>query len=155
MVDALREAWRVLTPRGLLIDVRPVTAPMVVEVVITTRPLWAIDVSSFAGAGDNTAADAAVQHALSNEWFIFEKRCPFDFEIYCDTAEDLKSYAQMHRRMREAEIPYETLEERRLEVSDGLRARLRCRRSWMLSTYRRKDFPRSACEPRTASASFE
>jgi hypothetical protein len=133
MVDALREARRVLTPRDILVDVRPVTAPMVVEVVIATRAIWATEVSSYVGAEDNAAADAAVQHALSDEWFVFEKRHPFNFEIYCDTAEDLKLYAQMHRRMREAEIPYEALEVRRCELSDGPTARLRCRRSWVLS----------------------
>ena len=138
MVDALREGRRVLTPRGILVDVRPVTAPMVVEVVIATRAIWANEVSSYVGAEDNAAADDAVQHALSGEWFIFEKRHPFDFEIYCDTAEDLKLYAQMHRRMREAEIPYDALEVRRRELSDGRTARLRCRRSWVLSTYRKK-----------------
>jgi len=137
MVDALREAHRVLTVGGILIDVRPVTAPMVLEVIIATLSLWSIEVSSLVGAGDNEVADAAVQHALSHEWFLFEKTHPFDFEIYADTAEDLKTYAQLHRRMREADIPYETLEARRRELSDEPVARLRCRRSWMLSTYRK------------------
>ena len=141
MVHALREARRVLTPRGILVDVRPVTAPMVVEVVIATRAIWAAEVNSYSGSEDDAAADAAVQQALSGEWFVFENRHPFDFEIYCDTAEDLKLYAQMHRRTREAEIPYEALEERRRELSDGPTARLRCRRSWMLSTYRKKERP--------------
>src|SRR4030088_2760159 len=138
MVDALREARRVLTPRGILVDVRPMTAPMVVEVVIATRAIWATEVSSYVGAEDNAAADTAVQYSLSCEWFVFEKRHSFNFEIYCDTAEDLKAYAQLHRRMREAEIPYEALEVRRRELSDGRTARLRCRRSWILSSYRKK-----------------
>jgi hypothetical protein len=138
MVDALEEARRVLTPKGILVDVRPVTAPMVVEVIIDTRAIWATEVSSNVGAEDDAAADDAVQHALSAEWFVFEKRQPFSFEIYCDTAEDLKLYAQMHRRMREAEIPYKVLEVRRRELSDGQAARLRCGRSWTLSSYRKK-----------------
>jgi hypothetical protein len=138
MVDALREARRVLTPRGILVDVRPVTAPMVVEVVIATRAIWATEVSSSVGAEDNAAADTAIQYALSCEWFVFEKRHPFNFEIYCDTAEDLKLYARMHRRMRAAEIPYEALEVRLCELSAGRTARLRCRRSWILSSYRKK-----------------
>jgi hypothetical protein len=108
---------------------------MVLEVIIATRSIWSIEVSSVVGAGDNQAADAAVQHALSHEWFLFEETHPFDFEIYSDTAEDLKAYAQLHRRMREADIPYETLEARRRELNDEPVARLRCRRSWMLSTY--------------------
>jgi hypothetical protein len=137
MVDALRESRRVLTSRGILVDVRPVTAPMVVEVVIATRAIWATEVNSYGGSEDDAATDAAVQHALSHDWFVFERRRPFDFEIYCDTAADLKSYAQMNRRIQEAEIPYEMLEVRRSELTDGSAGRLRCRRPWMLSKYRR------------------
>ena len=41
MVDALREAHRVLKPSGVLINVRPITAPVVLEVVIATQAVWA------------------------------------------------------------------------------------------------------------------
>ena len=40
MVDALREAQRVLTPAGVLIDVHPVTAPILVELVVATQAVW-------------------------------------------------------------------------------------------------------------------
>lgn len=135
MVDALREVRQVVVPNGTLIDVRPVVAPMTIEVVIGNRPCWAMEINMYVGLEDEEAADAAVRHARSHEWFAFEKRQPFDFEIYCDTAEDLKAYAQMHRRTREAGIPYEDLEARRLELSKEAAARLRCRRTWTLSTY--------------------
>jgi hypothetical protein len=138
MVDALREAQRVLTPRGSLIDVRPVTAPIVVEVVIAARAIWEKEVDAYSTPEDVAAADAAVQHALSGEWFAFEKSLPFDLEIYCDTAADLSLYAQA-RKLREAGIPYEELEERRCHIgADGQPARLRCRRPWMVSAYRKK-----------------
>jgi hypothetical protein len=138
MVDALREAWRVLKRSGVLINVRPLTAPIVVEVVIASRALWAKEVASYSAPADVAAAEAAVQHALSREWFAFEKSLPYDLEIYCDTAADVSLYAQT-RKLPEAEIPYEELEERRRELgADGQTAGLRCRRRWMLSTYRRK-----------------
>ena len=137
MVDALREARRVLTPRGILVDVRPVTEPMVVEVVIAARAIRAKEVDACSTPEDVAAADAAVQYALSGEWFAFEKSLRFDFEIYCDTAADLRLYAQT-RQLREAEIPYEELEKRRRELgADGQTARLRCRRPWNLSSYRK------------------
>ena len=145
MVDAQREARRVLTPSGVLIDVRPVAAPMVVEVLIGARAIWAKEVDACSTPEDMAAADAAIQHAVSGEWFVFEKSHPFDLEIYCDTAADLMLYAQT-RKLREAEIPYEELEKRRKLGADGQTARLRCRRPWIVSTYRKKWFLRSVSE---------
>ena len=88
------------------------------------------------------AADAAVQHALSREWLVFLTSVPFDFEIYCDSAAELRVYAEA-RKLRGAEIPYEELEERRRELGvEGQVARLRCRRPWMLSTCRKRQLLR-------------
>jgi len=137
MVDALREARRVLQPRGVLIDVRPLTAPMEVEVVIATHPIWSKEVDSCSTPEDIRAADAAVEYAQKCEWFVFDKTLPFDLEIYCDTGADLSLYAQA-RKLRETEIPYEALQERLNLTADGQASRLRCRRSWMLSTYRKR-----------------
>ena len=138
MVDALREARRVLAPPGVLVNVRPVTAPIVVEVVIGTRAVWAKTFELYSVPEDVAAAEAAVEHALSREWIVFETSVWFDFEIYCDSATELSAYAEA-RRLRGAEIPYEEFEERRREAGvGGQAARLRCRRPWTLSTYRKK-----------------
>jgi hypothetical protein len=138
MVDALREAHRVLTPSGVLIDVRPVTAPIVVEVVVATQVVWARTVESYSAPEDLAAASSAVGRAVSRRWLVFEASLRFDFEIYCDSAAELNVYAA-GRKLCGAEIPYEELEERRREFSaDGQMSRLRCRRTWMLSTYRKK-----------------
>ena len=139
MVNALREAQRVLTMSGVLIDIRPVTAPIVVEVVIATQAVWAKTVESYSAPEDVAAADAAVQHAVSRGWLVFETSLSFNFEIYCDSAAELRVYTE-DRKLRGAEIPYEELEERRRELgAEGQAARLRCRRPWMLSTYRKKE----------------
>jgi hypothetical protein len=138
MVDALREAHRVLTCSGALIDVRPVTVPIVVEVVIATQAVWAKTVGLYSAPEDVAAADAAVQYAVSLGWLVFEASLPFDFEIYCDSAAELRAYAEA-RKLRGAELPYEELEERRRDLTGvGNIARLRCRRPWMLTTYRKK-----------------
>jgi hypothetical protein len=57
MVDALREAHRVLTPSGVLIDVRPVAAPIVVEVVTATQAVWAKTVDAYSTPEDIAAVD--------------------------------------------------------------------------------------------------
>ncbi len=108
------------------------------EVTLAGRPVWAKEVASYSAPEDVAAAEAAVSHALSRDWFDFEKNLSYDLEIVCDTAADLSLYAQT-RKLPEASIPYEELEERRRELgADGQSARLRFRRPWMLSTYRKK-----------------
>jgi hypothetical protein len=137
MVDALREAHRVLTPAGVLIDVRPITVPIVVEVVIGTQAVWAKTVATYSAPQEVAAADAAVRHAVSREWLVSERSLRFDFEIYCDSASELRHYAE-GRKLQGAEIPYEELEERRREFgTEGQEARLRCSRPWMMSRYRK------------------
>jgi hypothetical protein len=137
MVDALREAHRVLTPSGVLIDVRPVAAPIVMEVVIAGEAVWTQAYDAYSAQADVEAADAAVGRVLSSEWLVFETRSPFDFEIYSDSGDDLRAYFETHK-LSGAEIPYEELEERRrASGTEGQTARLRCRRPWMLTRYRK------------------
>ena len=106
--------------------------------VIAAQTVWAKPVDLYSAPEDVAAADAAMQHALAANWLTFETSLPFPFEIYCDSAAELRVYAEA-RKLRGAEIPYEELEERRRELgSEGQAAtRLRCRRPWMLSTYRK------------------
>ncbi len=139
MVNALLEARRVLVAEGILIDERPITAPAMIESVSADRVTAAVKIDSSGAAEDEAAADAAVRHALSHAWFAFERSRPFDFEIYWDSAADLKAFVKTSKRMREARIPYEELEERRNELgaATGQPSRLRCHRPWMTSVYRK------------------
>ena len=138
MVDALREARRVLARRGVLLDLRPLVAPIVVEVIVAAQTTWMKEVASYSAPEDVAAADAVMQDAISSDWFVLEKNIRFDFEIFCDTAAELSVYAKA-RKLRGEDIPYDELEQRRAELgAQGQAPRLRCRRRWMLSSYHKK-----------------
>lgn len=139
MVDALREAGRVLVPEGIAIDLRPITALATIEVVATSRTAVAVEIESHGAAEDDAAADAAVRLALAHTWFRFEQSRRFDFEVYCDSAADLKTYVETGRRWRDANIPYLRL---RLQLNElgaatGRAGRLLCRRPSILDVYRK------------------
>ncbi len=137
MVDALGEARRVLTSSGFLVDVRPVIAPIVLEVMVAAEVVWAKTLHTYSAPEDIAAADVAARHAALREWLVFETSHPFSFDIYCDSAAELRAYVD-DRKLHGDEIPYEELDERRCEGSkNGQPARLRCRRPWSLSTYRK------------------
>jgi hypothetical protein len=110
----------------------------VVEVVVAGQTTWTKEVASYSGPEDVAAADAAMQDAISSDWFVLEKNIRFDFEIFCDTAAELSVYAKA-RKLCGEEIPYDEVEQRRAELgAQGQAPRLRCRRRWMLRSYRKK-----------------
>jgi hypothetical protein len=139
MVDALLEARRVLVAKGVVIDISPITAPAIIESVSADRVTGAAEIDAYGAAEDEAAAEAAVRHALSHRWFTFERSRPFDFEVYYDSAADLKAFVEKSKRMRESRIPYQELEERRSELgaATGQPSRLRCHRPWITSVYRK------------------
>lgn len=135
MVHALHEAHRVLTPSGVLLDVRPVVAPLLLEVIAAGHPVWSDAVHAYSAPDDIAAAEAAMRQAVASGWFALQTSICFQFDIYCDTAAGLQTYLEA-RKLCGADIPYDELEQRRLKMSaDGKEARLRCRRPWMLKTY--------------------
>lgn len=137
MVDALREAHRVLAPSGLLVDVRPVTEPLVVEVRLASGTGWAATVEAYSVPDDVAAAGAAVRHAVAREWFVPQTTQPFSFDIHCDSSAELRAYAE-DRKPYGAEIPCGELDSRMQRLTaDGQTPHLRCRRPWMLRTLRR------------------
>jgi hypothetical protein len=139
IVDALLEAQRVLVAEGIVIDVPPITAPALIESVSAARVTAATEINAYGATEDETAADAAVWHALSHAWFAFELSRPFDFEAIAISAEDLKTLVETSKRMRQYRIPYQELEERRNELgaATGQPSRLRCHRPWIMNVYRK------------------
>ena len=124
---------------GIVIDVRPITAPALIESVSATQVTGAVEIDAYGAAEDEAAADVAVRHILSRAWFAFERSRQFDFEVYYDSVADLKAFVETSKRMRGASIPYQELEERRSELgaATGQPSRLRCHRPWITSVYRK------------------
>src|SRR5215510_12799017 len=77
MVDALREAHRVLMPTGILIDIRPVTRPIVIEVLIDSHGVWAKTVDAYSAPDDVGAAERPAFRSTSTSIAIVPQSCRF------------------------------------------------------------------------------
>src|SRR5262245_20199431 len=67
---------------------------IVVEVVVDNQTVWAKTFDLFSAPEDVGAAVAAVQHAVLRDGLLSETSLPFQFEIYCDTAAELRIYVE-------------------------------------------------------------
>src|SRR5258705_846117 len=131
MVDALREASRVVIPGGLILDLRPMSGNYPLEFFIQDAVIPAGEVSGFGGADSDRVCDIAVDHALQSGWFTRGGSSRFDFEMHFDTAEELRAEVESRRRTKATRLDYAALESRRCELS----ARIRFRRPSMLDVY--------------------
>src|SRR5579864_2004968 len=105
MVDALRESKRILTPGGIMLDLRPISEQNLVEIVTpygAAVPFGKID--AYGALEEDRAADCAIEHALAQRWFIRESDVKFDVESYWDTAAELDAFARCSRRLRGAKL---------------------------------------------------
>jgi hypothetical protein len=120
---------------GIVIDVRPITAPALMNLV---------SLGDYRGGHrrvrhDRGRAAADARSGMLISRLSFSSGVALDFEVYYDSAEDLKTFVETSKRMRESRIPYQELEERRSELgaATGQPSRLRCHRPWIMSVYRK------------------
>jgi hypothetical protein len=92
MVHALREIWRVLVPGGILLDLRPFHVPWPLEVVVKDRVTGVGTVNDSASIPDDLAANAALDEAVHQGWFVREQGISFDYAWYWDSTSELKVY---------------------------------------------------------------
>lgn len=93
MVHALDEIRRVLTPNGLLIDLRPVEANWSVEVVSSAGWQAAGRLSDLPVAlEDDEAAFHAMREAASKGWYLKRNEKEFGFFYYWDTPTEMKQF---------------------------------------------------------------
>ncbi len=82
MVHALKEAWRVLVPKGMMIDVRPLSVDVPLEVATTNGKEQAGMVDLSPGLQYDDAADQAIEQVLTEGLYSQLSNETFDF-VYC------------------------------------------------------------------------
>ena len=141
MVHALAECRRVLTPGGLLIDLRPFAGNWPLEVARGARHWTVGTLDDSLERPDDQAANAAMAAAVRAGWFVLERTLTFTFTWYWDTLDELEAYIA-ERWSTVMQLPGETraAARRRLEAA-GPGARLRFCRRMLLGRYRRREAP--------------
>ncbi len=89
MVHALHEAWRVLLPQGILIDLRPLCADAPLEIVGAASVELAGVVDMSPDIADEIAADQAIDSVVSDGIFKKIQLDHFDFAYYWETVADM------------------------------------------------------------------
>ncbi len=89
MVHALHEAWRVLLPLGILVDLRPLCADAPLEIVFTGGIALAGQVDMTVDIAHEIAADQAIEAVLREGFFKKSQLVSFDFAYYWETVADL------------------------------------------------------------------
>ena len=93
MVHALDEVRRVLIPRGLLIDLRPLDDRWPVQMVAGKRVEQVGRMADHEiGLADDQASNGAIDQARANGWFQQEEQVIFPFFYYWDTPSEMKQH---------------------------------------------------------------
>jgi len=94
MVHALEETWRVLRSSGVMVDLRPLSQEVRVE--IETDPLTRIiagELDESDWLEDDLAADRAGAEAIRSGRFRLVDQQQFDFRWYFESLDELVDYA--------------------------------------------------------------
>jgi hypothetical protein len=122
MVDALRDAWRVLVDGGALLDLRPRPWAYQLELVTSDGAIPIGQIDTTGRTQDDAAADAAMAQVVVEGLFASRDRVEFDVEIVWNTVRDLKGYMATRESAR-VTPSYEELERAYQSARSGLRLR--------------------------------
>ena len=137
MVHALKEIWRVLVPRGWLLDVRPLSANWPLEIVAGKQVWPAGRVDDSAGLPDDQAADESLRMVVRDGWFVRERQARFDYAWYWDTLDELRAH-MAEKWSGSVQLPAAVgAEVARLLAAGGTDARVRLRLIVAMARYRK------------------
>ena len=140
MVHALEQAWQVLHPGGMLLDLRPRSFDSPVDVVADDLVEHAGMVDMSADLPDDQASDEAIEAAVRAGVFVPIQARKFEFSYYWSSLEGMREYTQ--ERWETAVFPADVLgRARSLLEALGPEARIRIILPMHLATYEK---PRAA-----------
>ena len=146
MVAALRECWRVLSPGGLLLDLRPIAGAFPVERITpdgVTR-IGAIDGSR--GLPEDLASDRALAIVVSERRFVHEQTMRFDLYSLWESVGELADHLARSTQRRRPPTQYE-LRSWSAACAGVHRVSLRTRERIQLGVYMRCGIGRSPGPP--------
>jgi hypothetical protein len=93
MVHALNEIRRVLTPNGILIDLRPMLDRWTIEVVSAGETKQTGRVNDFpVGLADDEAANRAMAESEAKGWFVRNREEYFSYSYTWDTPKEMEEW---------------------------------------------------------------
>ncbi len=135
MVHALKEAWRVLRPEGMLIDLRPISTNAALEVLVHDTFVSAGQIDESPGLPVDLAADEAILQMINMGAFGESERIGFEVSFYWQSLAGMQAYTA-ERWEESARIPAPVMKRAvKLESEAHNPHRVRIRRRIHLATY--------------------
>lgn len=139
MVHALEESWRILKPRGVFIDLRPLSTDPPIEILSDAGCEPAGQVDDSPDKADDRAADDAVERVVKRGLFQRNETTRFNFSFYWNSVGEMQAYAE-ERWSDSTKLPSAVLERaRQLEKMAADRVQVRVTREMHLATYAKRE----------------
>jgi hypothetical protein len=90
MVHALKEAHRVLVPQGIMVDVRPLSLDVPLEIIYKDGRDSAGMIDMSPDLDKDMAADKAIESVLMERIYKESSKEEFDFEYFWKTIKDME-----------------------------------------------------------------
>ena len=136
MVHALREAERVLVPKGTLVDLRPLSTSFPIDAVSESCEIRMGTADGTATVADDRAADRAMAMEVESGRLLPRCRTELEVRYYWDTTADMADWMRTGRAVKPVTPSYTEIEDAlRAARAGGAPVRLRGTRRLVLASY--------------------